>query len=128
MLQKTARRLSIRNRRSSGSKALASTSPSPTNSSSASFHLPDSPQFRNHKISSTGSNNSDIVDSPKSKSKKDSENGQKNKQGKSRSESPKIYLFRFIPYAFFFFFYFILLASKKEILNALLTVCFHATR
>ncbi|KAH9496143.1 Ral GTPase-activating protein subunit alpha-1 [Bulinus truncatus] len=89
MLQKTARRLSIRNRRSSGSKALASTSPSPTNSSSASFHLPDSPQFRNHKISSTGSNNSDIVDSPKSKSKKDSENGQKNKQGKSRSESPK---------------------------------------
>ncbi|KAI8784564.1 ral GTPase-activating protein subunit alpha-2 isoform X1, partial [Biomphalaria glabrata] len=90
ILQKTARRLSIRSRRSSGSKAVSSTSPSPTHTSATSFQLPDSPQFRNHKMSSTSSNSNDIVDSPKSKSsKKDAENGAKAKSGKSRSESPK---------------------------------------
>ncbi|XP_059157319.1 ral GTPase-activating protein subunit alpha-1-like isoform X3 [Physella acuta] len=90
--QRTARRLSIRARRSSGSKS--SLSPSPTIGSG--FILPESPQSRNGKrvmsaaLPVPANNNNDVVDSSKSKtSKKEAENSPKTRKGKSHSESPK---------------------------------------
>ncbi|CAL1547567.1 unnamed protein product [Lymnaea stagnalis] len=91
--QRTARRLSMRPRRLSGPKNTTPTSPSPPGVTGTTFQLPDSPQAKNgRKSSSTGvsGTNGDNIDSPKSRTgKKDAEQSPKLKPGKSRSESPK---------------------------------------
>lgn len=101
VLQRTARRLSMKSRRSSASRVPSTSSPNSLNTSGAFLSPPSSPKAKHSRKSSGGSNNNNInansvtsspssgSENPKGKPGKSDSSPKTKKESKSRSESPK---------------------------------------